>query len=86
MASGALGKRQLSLGPSEKDVSQQGKGNDCRMERQMQGEQVDPDGKEKQQDGHGRGRAGKPRRASQSRAGGTLAPPFHCFSESWQGL
>lgn len=47
MTSGVLGKRQPSLGLNKKNVSQQDEGDNCRMESQMQGEQVDPDGKER---------------------------------------
>lgn len=59
MTSGVLGKRQHSLGLNKKNVSQQDKGNNCGMESQMRGEQVDPDGKEMEQDGYGSGKPGE---------------------------
>lgn len=74
MTSGVLGKRQPSLGLNKKNVSQQDEGNNCRMESQTQGEQVDPDGKEREQEGHGRGEPGEAKVRVLDGAGGTLAP------------
>lgn len=85
MTSGVLGERQPSLGLNKKNVSQQDEGNNCRMESQTQGEQVDPDGKEREQEGHGCGSLGRPRCMSWMVQAGCW-PLSHCFSESWQGL